>query len=414
MQVIILAAGSSSRFYPFNTEHKSEFIIAGKAIICYTIESLIKAGINNVVVVVSPKSNISQLLASYKDKIRISYVIQDEPKGAGNALILCEKYLENQFFLMNASHIDFHEFKEKMFTKKDVNVVLIARREKDASQYGILKVKDDLVLDIVEKPNINSENSNLRVIGIYLFKKEFIQTLKNTPDQHYQLESALSFETKKGEVKFVEISNEILTLKFAWNLFNFKNYILDKLPNYISKNVQIAKSVVIEGNVFIEDGVKILENAVIKGPCFIGKNSLVGNNALIRNKSCIEENVIIGSNIEIKNCLILNNTTTHSGLIEDSIIGKNCRIAAGILTANVRLDRDNIKIQVKGERISSGFKYFGIILGNKTDFGVRVTTMPGVIIGNNCLIGPESIVIKNIESNIKFYANFKEIIEKND
>lgn len=410
MQAVILAAGQSSRFYPFNENHKAEIVIAGKTIIERTIDSINKAGIKNIIIIISPKSNIPQIL-SEKNKSKINFIIQDKPNGAGNALLIAEKYLEENFFLLNATHFDFHEFTEKMLQKKDSNVVLLAKKENRTSQYGILKVDGDLVTDIIEKPK-EIQDLSLRVIGIYLFKKIFLETLKNTPAEHYQLENALAKETKKRKIKFVETEKDILTLKYSFDLLKMKNYILEALPNFISPKAEIAKSAIIINDVFIEDGARVLENAVIKGPCYIGKNSLIGNNTLIRNKSCIEENVMIGSGIEIKNCLIMENTTTHSGLIEDSILGKNCRIAAGILTANVRLDRGNVISQIRGEKIDSGLRNLGIIVGNSANFGARVTTMPGIIVGNNCLIGPSTIVMKNILPKTKYYSKFKEIIEK--
>jgi len=108
----------------------------------------------------------------------------------------------------------------------------------------------------------------------------------------------------------------------------------------------------------------------------------------------------------------MDHTTTHTGIIEDSIIGRNCKIAAGLLTANVRLDRKSVQSVIKGEKIDSKLSAFGMILGNNSQFGIRVSTMPGVVIGNNVIVGPETIVKENIEDNKKYYTKFESIVEE--
>src|SRR3989344_3099572 len=96
---IVLAAGKSSRMYPFaNGIHKSMIFIMGKPILFYTFEELSKQNIKNIVVVVSPKSAIRDYFGSgEKFGINIKYVIQETPEGAGNAVLLSEKYIKDNF-----------------------------------------------------------------------------------------------------------------------------------------------------------------------------------------------------------------------------------------------------------------------------------------------------------------------------
>ena len=128
----------------------------------------------------------------------------------------------------------------------------------------------------------------------------------------------------------------------------------------------------------------------------------------------MEENAIVGANMEIKNSLIMENSTTHSGYIGDSIIGRNCKIAAGFYSANVRLDREFIKSLVKEENVDTGLKYFGAIFGEGTEIGIRASTMPGVIIGRNAVIGPSTVVMQNVPDHTKYYTKFKSVVSKNE
>jgi len=417
MQAVILAAGRSSRFYPYNYfSHKSLIKILGKPIIVHTVESIKKSGIKDIILIVSKDSEIKKILGNGKNLgVSIQYVVQKEPTGAGNGLLLVEKLIKGDFFLLNVSRVDFWEFKKLILVKKSKNnmAVLLARREKDLQKYGVLKVDKDRVIDLSEKPKKGEEPSNLRLIGIYLFTKDFFETLRQAPNEHYRLEKAISSFSKIHLVKFVEIENEVPSLKYSWDLLGIKNYLFKNLKKSIGKNVKIAKSSEIIGKVVIEDGAEIMEGARIKGPCFIGKNTMIGNNAIVRNNVDIEENCVIGANMEIKNSLVMKNSKTHSGFIGDSIIGENVRLGANFDTANVRLDRETVKTELDRKKIDTGLKKLGTIVGSSVKVGIKSSTMPGIIIGGGSIIGPSTVVLQNVPESSKYYTKFKEVIVKN-
>ena len=416
MQTVILAAGQSSRFYPYNYfSHKSLIRILGKPIIFYTIESIRKAGIKNIILVVSKNSEIQKILGSGKNHgVKIQYFIQEDPTGGGNGLLLAEKLINGDFFLLNVSHVDFFDYNEQMLNKKKKNdkAVFLAKREKDLQKYGVLKVEKDRVLDLIEKPKKGEEPSNLRLIGIYLFTKDFLKTLRQVQDEHYRLESAISTFVKNEQVRFIETENYVPSLKYSWDLLGIKNYLFRSIKKSVGKNVKIAKSSEIFGNVIIQDGAEIMEGSKIKGPCFIGKNTIIGNNVVLRNGVDVEENCVIGANIEIKNSLVMQNSKTHSGFIGDSIIGENVRVGANFDTANVRLDRQSVKTKVNGEEIDTGLKNFGVVVGRNVKIGIKSSTMPGVMIGQNSVVGPSTVVLQNVPENTKYYTKFKEVVIK--
>jgi len=171
----------------------------------------------------------------------------------------------------------------------------------------------------------------------------------------------------------------------------------------------VSKKAVIEGKVYIGKNTKVFENAVIKGPCYIGEDCVIGNNSLIRSYTNLENKVVIGANTEVKNAVFCEGSHMHSGYIGDSIIGENCRLGVGAVTANVRIDREIIKSVVKNKKFETDFKKFGCIIGDNTKTGINCSFMPGVLVGSNCIIGPNSVVMKNIEDNKLFYTEFKGI-----
>ncbi len=416
MQAVILAAGRSSRFYPYNYfSHKSLIKILGKPIVIHAIESIKKSGIKNIILIVSKDSEIKKLLGNGKNfGVNIQYVVQKEPTGGGNGLLLAEKLIDGDFFLLNVSHVDFWEYKELMFKKKSKNnkAVLLAKRQENLQKFGVLRVERDKVKGLVEKPKEGEEPSNLRLIGIYLFSKDFLKTLRQTPNEHYRLEKAISSFSKIHQVKFVETKNEAPSLKYSWDLLGIKNYLFKNIKKSIGKNVKIAKSAEIIGKVIIQDEVEIMEGSRIKGPCFIGKDSIIGNNVVLRSNADIGENCVIGANIEIKNSIVMRNSKTHSGFIGDSIVGENVRIGANFNTANVRLDRETVKTEISGEKIDTNLKRFGAMVGSNVKVGIKSSTMPGIIIGGGSIIGPSTVVLNNVPENSKYYTKFKEVIVK--
>jgi len=217
---------------------------------------------------------------------------------------------------------------------------------------------------------------------------------------------------KTTKVTAVKIKEEIATLKYPWDLLTLKNMLMKSIKGYRGKNVEIAKSAEVMGDVAVGDNVKIMEGARIKGPCYIGDNVIIGNNVLLRGGVDVEENATVGAYMEVKNSLIMQGSSTHSGFIGDSIVGQKCKVGGDFSTANVRIDRDTVKVEVKGEKVDSMLKYLGTMIGDGVKVGIKVSTMPGVIIGENSVIGPSTTVIRNVASNARYYTKFQEIVEE--
>lgn len=413
MQAIILSAGHSSRCIPF--KNKSLIKLRGKTLIEHTVYSLINSGIKDIIIVINKDNGIKEALGK-NGKIKafnIKYVEQPGALGMGDALLRTEKYLKNDFFVLSPYHFDFPEFKKLMEKKKrERNIVLLAKKGDILDRYGSIKTDGDKVIDIIEKPKKGEALSNLRIIGIYLLNKNFIDTLKITPSKHYQFEEAISKFAKKEDASFVLTNKETVSLKYSWDILCTKNYMLKNTKRYISKKAKISKTAQILGNVYIEDGVKIMDKTLIKGPCYLGKNSFIGDSAVLRDGVDLGENSVIGAFAEVKDSIVMQDSKVHSGFIGDSIIGKNCRIGAQFCTANKRIDRDTVKVKIKDKKVDTGLKSLGALIGNNVHIGIKSSTMPGIIIENDSIVGPSTTVLNNIPSGTKYYTKFQEIVVK--
>jgi len=415
---VILAAGRSSRFWPLNSKHKSLLKIMGKPLIWYTIEGLRKSGIREIIIVQGSQKDILAELKRYKFAgTSIKYVIQKEPRGMGDALWQARDLLKKQFLVLNAERVDAKEIisnlksqLSKSQRKSNNAPFLIGQKTKNTEMYGILKLKGQRVIDIVEKPKGNAP-SNIKAIGIYLLEPKFFDCYKKVKKHQYDFEDAISLYAKDNLV-MVQILNkeeeDTPTLKYPWHLFGARNYLFDNfLESHISKTAKISRKATIEGKVYIGDNTKVLENAVIRGPVYIGDNCLIGNNAIVREYTNLEDYSVVGANAEVARCIFQEDVHTHSGFFGDSIFDKSCRIGAGVVTANRRFDRGSIKSLVNGKRIDTGLVYFGSIVGRGVSIGINSGIMPGVFIGSGSTIGPHSMVKENIPDDKLFYSEFK-------
>lgn len=413
MQAVILAAGKSKRFYPFTAlPHKSFISLMGKPLLVQTLHSLKKAKVTDVVIVVSENSPIPSLIPPV-DGLSIRFVVQVDTLGMGHALLAAKEYLEESFFLLSAYHFECDKIIPQLLKTKSsrYDVVLSAKEDSALERYGALEVEGEKVTHVVEKLP-QKMGKGLRVIGIYLLSKNFLQELAKTPLEHYHFEKALASFAQKGKVTYTTITADTITLKYAWDLLSVKDLLLKGMPSYISKNASVSKHAIVSGPVHISEGVRIMEGACIKGPCYLGENVIVGNNAIIRNGVIAEKDVVIGATMEVKNAILLEGTTTHTGFIGDSIIGRYTKIAAGFLTANVRLDRGQIYSVILEETINTHRTHAGSVTGDAANFGVNVTIMPGTIIGNSVTVGPSTVVMENIEDNCLYYTKFETVLKK--
>ncbi|MFA5742733.1 MAG: sugar phosphate nucleotidyltransferase [Candidatus Paceibacterota bacterium] len=418
-QAIILAAGESSRLWPLNSKHKSLLRIMGKPLIWYTIEGLRTAGIEDIVVVQGPKRDIEEDLKDFSDLGNVKYVIQPEANGMSGAMAAAKPYANEQFFILFAHAVDCLDVVKKMLEKSrqtGAKMVLAGQATNSPWLYGAARLEGDRIYEIVEKPIEGKEPSNIKINGIYLFESryfDYLQKTLGTTHFNQEFEAAASAYAKENDSRIVVLDKDYkgISLKYPWHLFGVQKYIFDKflIKQTIAKSARIAKSAIIIGNVYIGDNVEIHEGAVIKGPCYVGDNSVIGNNSIVRDHCDLEKGAIIGALCEAARVIFQPDVHVHSGYFGDSIIDSGCRVGAGTVTANARLDRDEIKAQVKREKngekrtemVGTGLKSLGIIVGQNSKVGINASLMPGRMIGKDCVVGPGTVLMENLQDGEK-------------
>ncbi len=415
MQSIILAAGESSRFWPLNSKHKSLFKIMGRPLIWYTIQNLKNAGINDIIVVQGPEKEIEKELNGFR--VGVKFVVQKKPLGTGDAVYQAKKFIKGSFLVVGPHKLDLSTYLLPLLQKSKKNpkgVVLTGVKTANPWDYGILKLKGNKITEIVENPPKGKEPSDIKATETYVLPLDFFDFYKKIPLKEDNLIKTINLIIEKRGADSVLLKEDSVSLKYPWHLLDFSQIFFNSkyFKKSIASSAKISKNIVINGDVFIGKNVTILENTVINGPCYIGDNSKIAANNVLRGPVVLEENVKTGAFCEIKNSLVGRDTHLHSGYVGDSVIGENCRFGAGFITANRRTDRNSVKSMVKGEKIDTGLTSFGAIIGDNTRFGIHAGTMPGILIGSNCSVGPGTLIFENIEDDTTCFTKFEEIVKR--
>ena len=165
-------------------------------------------------------------------------------------------------------------------------------------------------------------------------------------------------------------------------------------------------------DVWIAKSAVIARTAEINGPAIIGAGTEVRPGAFIRGNALIGENCVVGNSTEIKNDILFNNVQVpHYNYVGDSILGYKSHMGAGSITSNVKSDKTNVVIKCGEQKIETGRKKIGAILGDHVEVGCGTVLNPGSVVGANTNIYPLSMVRGYIEEN-SIYKKAGEIAQK--
>lgn len=166
-------------------------------------------------------------------------------------------------------------------------------------------------------------------------------------------------------------------------------------------------------NIWIAKSAKVMKSACINGPAIIGENTEIRHCAFIRGKAIIGNNCVVGNSTELKNVILFNNVQVpHYNYVGDSILGYKSHMGAGAITSNVKSDKKLVVIKSDKEKIETGLKKVGAMVGDFVEIGCGSVLNPGTIIGKNTNIYPLSSV-RGVVSENSIYKNKNEIITKN-
>lgn len=213
---------------------------------------------------------------------------------------------------------------------------------------------------------------------------------------------------------------KLLDLKetMASGLFEGKTYPWEVLPEIGKFILELGKTLdpeefeYREGDIWIARSAKVAPTACINGPAIIGKNTEVRHCAFIRGNAIVGEGCVVGNSTELKNVVLFNCVQVpHYNYVGDAVLGYKSHMGAGSICSNVKSDKKLVVVKDGEEKLETGLKKFGAMLGDHVEVGCGSVLNPGTVIGRNCNIYPLSPVRGCVPAD-SIYKNAAEIIKK--
>ena len=164
--------------------------------------------------------------------------------------------------------------------------------------------------------------------------------------------------------------------------------------------------------VWIARTARVAPTASITGPCIIGPEAEVRHCAFIRGNALVGAGAVVGNSTELKNVILFDKVQVpHYNYVGDSILGYRAHMGAGSITSNVKSDKKLVVVKNGPERIETGLKKVGAMLGDNVEIGCGSVLNPGTVVGRNSHVYPLSSVRGVVPAN-SIYKKQGEVAEK--
>jgi UDP-N-acetylglucosamine diphosphorylase/glucosamine-1-phosphate N-acetyltransferase len=378
-QAVILAAGEGQRLRPFTLNRpKAMLAIADKPILQFVVESLVAAGIRDIICVVGyRKEQVFDYIGSGEQfGAEITYVTQEAQLGTAHALAQVREKAAEEFLVLPGDNlIEAGTIAGFIGIKPPA---LLVKRVSNPTRYGVVNIEDGEVKAILEKPR--EAQGNLVNTGIYAFDREIFPFTENVLDIPDTLNNMIAMGRT---IEALETEGTWLDIVYPWDIISLNDAILSGIAVNVGGTIEPGVS--LKGNVEVGEGTVIRSGSCIYGPAVIGSGCDIGPHVCVMPATSIGDNVVISPFTEVRNSVIGDDVNIGTGsIISDSVIGKGCLIK-GRFTAiggcsEVRINGETPAIDV------------GVIMGEDCRVANNVTAQPGANIGNYCEIQMSKLI----------------------
>ncbi|MBI4144071.1 HAD-IA family hydrolase [Candidatus Woesearchaeota archaeon] len=376
MKAVLLAAGSGSRIKPFSlTKSKVMLSFLGKPLLFYHIDEFLENGIDEVIIVCN-SDNVAEIkkeASSAYPHVRFAFCVQDEQLGPSHAIYCAKDFIAgDEFFLFKyADSVSGEALVRALldcFHSAECDGAVTLRQVDEPSRYGIARIENGRVVEIVEKPGKDAP-SDLALVGVGILRSvDFIKGVemdelfvgkKEVAPPEYVLR-------QNGHLNYWVYNGKREDLGKPWDVLLVNRLLISRFDCSVSGSVH--------------------SSAQVGKDCFVSGNAVVGANSEVRNCSSVEG--VVGRNCVIDNSMIMKGTVIGDDChIINSVIGENNSFGNGFVT---RTSADDALVFVKDHYEKPPIARLGLFTGS------NVIVDAGLFSEQCKIVYPDRTVKKNI------------------
>jgi len=378
MQAVVLAAGEGTRMRPLTASLPKPMLpVADRPLVAHTADALAAAGVDELILVVGYEAEaVRSYFGDEYHGVPVKYAVQDEQLGTAHAVECASGHLDGPFAVLNGDDLYDPETLAQLVAAGREGPAVGTVHVDDPTSYGVFELDDSQVTDVVEKPD-DPPTSYVNV-GAYAFPAEARDWLDVPQSERgeYELTDVLARVIEEQSVRTVAV-DRWLGCGRPWELLEANEWKLAELARDLRGSVH--EDAELRGPVVVEEGATIDAGVVVEGPALIRSGAAVGPNAYVRGATLLAEDTHVGTSVEVKNSVVMAGThVPHLSYVGDSVLGRNVNFGAGTNVANLRHDGADVRFTVKGERVSTGRRKFGVVAGDGVKTGIDTSLSPGL------------------------------------
>jgi len=392
MQAVLLAAGQGTRMRPLTDSLPKPMLpVADRPLLAHTADAAVDAGADELIVVVGYEADeVRDYFGENYRGVPVTFAIQESQDGTADAVRAAEEYLEGPFAVLNGDNLYDRGSIESLFSS---GPALATFQVADPSNYGVISVEGEFVSSIVEKPT--DPPTDLANTGAYVFPAETREWL-DVPESErgeYEITDVVARVIDEYDVTPVEL-DRWLDVGRPWELLEANEWKLGDLDRRIDG--EVSDDADLRGTVVVEEGATVEPGVVIEGPALVRSSATLGPNAYVRGATLLGEDTHVGQSVELKNTVVMaDSNVPHLSYVGDSVLGREVNFGAGTKVANLRHDGGDVRLTVKGDRVSTERRKFGVVVGDGVKTGINTSLNAGVTLSTGASTTPGEVVTRD-------------------
>jgi len=204
MKGIILSGGTATRLFPLTaTTSKQLLPVYDRQMIFYPLNTLIKAGVKDILVIVSPEHSgqfLNLLGSIFKNHgINLFFEVQKTPRGLADAFIVGENFIDGDNVAMILGDNIFEDDLAENIKNFQGGGMVFAKKVSDPERFGVVKFDENgKATQVIEKPK--KFISDWAITGLYIYDKKVIEIAKNLAP------------SERGEIEITDINDKYLEM----------------------------------------------------------------------------------------------------------------------------------------------------------------------------------------------------------